>query len=185
MSQVLFARRTVIALVAIMLCASAAIAQQGSRRGRRGLQTEQLEKHLGLTPDHVVALKEARNQHGQQVRALQREIFQKRREMNTELQGDNPNTAVIAQFLVDIEGLNKQVESLREEFRQQTLATLGDEQKAALAALEQAKALQSAIRQAAMFGLLEDSGGPGPRFGRGGFMGRTGGFFGQGFRPQP
>ena len=185
MSQVLFARRTVIALVAIMLCASAAMAQRGPRRGRRGLQTEQLEQHLGLTADQVVALKEARNQHGQQVRELQREIFRIRREMNTELQGDNPNTAVIAQFLVDIEGLNKQVKDLRDEFRQQTLATLGDEQKAALAALEQAKALQAAIRQAAMFGLLEDSGDPGSRFGRGGFLGGPGGFYGQGFRPGP
>ncbi len=183
MRQVLFARRTVIVLVAIMLCASAAIAQRGP--GRRGLRTEQLEQHLGLTEDQILALKEARSLHGQQVRVLQREIFQKRREINTELQGDNPNTAVIAQFLVDIEGLNKQVKNLREEFRQLALATLGDEQKEALAALEQAKALQAAIRQAAMFGLLEDSGNPGWRFGRGGFMGRTGGFFWQGFRPQP
>ena len=36
MSQVLLARRTAIALVAILLCASAAIAQPGPRRGRRG-----------------------------------------------------------------------------------------------------------------------------------------------------
>ena len=183
MSQVLFVRRTAIALAAILLCASAALAQRGPGRGRRGPQTEQLAAHLGLTADQVVALKEARNQHGQQVRELQREIFRIRREINTELQGDNPNTAVIAQFLTDIEGLNKQVKDLREEFRQQTLATLGDEQKEALAALEQARALQSAMRQAAMFGLLEDSGNPGSRFGRGGFMGRMGGFYGQGFRP--
>lgn len=182
MSQILFARRTAIVLVAILLCGSAAIAQRGPGRDRRSPQTEQLAKHLGSTAAQVEALKEARDQHGQQVRALQREIFQKRREINTELQGDIPNTAVIAQFLVDIEGLNKQVKSLRGEFRQQTLATLGDEQKEALAALEQAKALQSAIRQAAMFGLLEDSGDPGPRFGKGG---RPGEFLGQGFRSAP
>ena len=185
MSRIPLARRTAIALVAILLCGSAAIAQRDSGRGRRGPGTEQLEKHLGLTADQAVALKEARNQHSQQIRELQREIFQKRREINTELQGDIPNTAVIAQLLVDIEGLNKQVKSLRDEFRQQTLATLGDEQKEALAALEQAKALQSAIRQAAMFGLLEDSGDPGSSFGRGGFRGWPGGFSGQGFRPQP
>ena len=183
MSQILLARRTATALITILLCGSSAIAQWGP--GRRGPQAEQLATHLGLTADQVEALKEARSQHRQQVRALQREIFQKRREMRAELQGDNPNTAMIAQILVDIEGLNKQVKSLRDEFRQQTWATLGDEQKEAVAALEQAKALQPAIRQAAMFGLLEDSGGPGPRFGGGGFMGGRGGFFGRGFRPEP
>ena len=185
MSQVLLARRTAIALAVILLSSSAAIAQWGTGRGRRGPRTEQLETHLGLTADQVVALKEARSQHRRQIRELQREIFQKRREMKTELQSDNPNTAVVAQFLVDIEGLNKRMKSLREEFRQQMLATLGDEQKGALAALEQAKALQPAIRQAAMFGLLENSGGSGPGFGRGGFMGRPGGFSGRGFRPDP
>ena len=183
MSQVLFTRRTAAALTVILLCASVAMAQRGPRRGRGGPQTEQLVAHLGLTADQIEALKEAHSQHGRQVRELQREIFRIRRELNTELRVDNPNTAVIAQFLVDIEGLNKQVKSLPEEFRQQTLATLRDEQKEALAALEQAKALQAAMRQAAMFGLLEDSGDPGPRFGRGGFRGRPGGFSGRGFRP--
>ena len=64
------------------------------------------------------------------------------------------------------------------------METLSDEQKQALAALEQAKALQPAIRQAVLFGLLEDSGGQGRRFGRGGFMGGLRGF-GRGFRPEP
>ena len=185
MNQVLLAKRTAIALVAALLCASSAFAQWGSGRGRRGPGTEQLETHLGLAADQVDALKQARNQHGQQVRELQREIFQKRREINTELQSDNPNTAVVAQHLVDIEGLNKQVKSLRDAFRQQALATLTDDQKGALAALEQAKTLQPAVRQAAMFGLLEDSGDPGSWSGRGGFMGGAGGFFGRGFRPDP
>ena len=185
MSPVLLAGKAAIVLVAISLSSSAVLAQDGPRRGRRGPQTEQLEQHLGLTADQAEALKESRRQHGQQVRELQREIFGKRREISAELQGDNPNTSVVAQHLVDVEGLNKQVKSLRDEFRQQTLETLSDEQKQALAALEQAKALQPAIRQAAMFGLLEDSGGQGRRFGRGGFMGGRGGFFGRGFRPEP
>ena len=184
MSPVLLAGKAAIALVAISLSSSAVLAQEGPRRGRRGPQTEQLEQHLGLTADQAEALKESRHRHGQQVRELQREIFGKRRETNTELQSDNPNTSVVAQHLVDIEGLNKQLKSLRDEFRSQALETLSDEQKQALAALEQAKALQPAIRQAAMFGLLEDSGGQGRRFGRDGFMGDLRGF-GRGFRPKP
>ena len=113
MSPVLLAGKAAIALVAISLSSSAVLAQEGPRRGRRGPQTEQLEQHLGLTADQAETLKESRRQHGQQVRELQREIFGKRREINTELQSDNPNTSVVAQHLVYIEGLNKQVKSLR------------------------------------------------------------------------
>ena len=170
-------------LITLTLCAAMTsgivLAQDGSMRDRqrRHRTPDEAISALNLMPEQVTALRE--NQRAK--REASRSVFQAMAELGKQLRAemalDNPNASAAGQLLVDMKSKREEIKAIGEQFQTQAVGLLDDNQKAALAALEETRQVQPALHQAGALGLTDS--GPGQRSGGFGGPGR-GGMFGGG-----
>ncbi len=175
------------ALGATMLLAQRPFGPRGDGDGPRGPRTDAAVELLGLDEAQVTAL----NENSQAFRTAVREAMQGTREKMQQFREavENEDATLIGQLFLE-RGKNKaRIDEIRAQYQANALQVLNDQQKAALAdmqqQLEQMKQLAPAAKQATGLLLLDGPGegpgdGPGPGFGRrggpgAGFGGHMGG----------
>ena len=172
--------------LSVAMAAGIVLAQDGPmhHRERRDRTPDEAISALNLTAEQVTALQENQRALRQATRAIQQEIAELGKQLRTEMSQDNPNASVAGQFLVDMKRKREEIKTTAAQFQAQALEILDDNQKAALAALEQTRQAQPALRQAGSLGLTSFGPGPGgfDKRGRGGMFGGAamGGFRGGG-----
>lgn len=139
---------------AAILCTASTLAQtdDGRDRGRDGRIA--LEVYLDLTEEQSEELATIRSALGEDLRALQRQIGEKRRQIKDELNSDVPDANLIGQLTIEIKGLNEDQRAAREESRPLSLAVLDDRQVELLRPLEVAIRLERPARQAVRVNLI-------------------------------
>ena len=157
-------------IVTAALAVSTLAAQPGPRpRGdrERGPQLDQIKSYLGLSEEQVQQFQTLRKSFHESVRAIMEDTHAKRQQLRDEMARESPSPGIVGDLTVQLQQAHKQVGEKRKEFGDQARDLLTEEQKTKLAALEQAKALLPAIRQAQGLQLLEGEGPEGPGFGVG------------------
>ncbi len=182
------------------MAAGIVLAQDGPMRDRerRNRTPDEAISALNLTAEQVTALQENQRAQREATRLIHQVITELGKQLRTEMSQDNPNPSVAGQLLADMKSKREEIKTTAGQFQAQALEILDDNQKAALAALEQTRQAQPALHQAGSLGLTSPGpgkrgfGGPGPRgkFGAaaiGGFpFGGRRGFRGhRGPRPTP
>ena len=132
---------------------------QGPRRaggpGRDGGgQVEALKTYLGLSDTQVAALRQARTDAFEQAKPEMKENSQKARDLRAEMNKANPDPNAVGRLMTEMKATREQARANQTRIREQSLAVLTEAQKAKLKTLEEAAALQGAIREARMSGLL-------------------------------
>lgn len=110
---------------------------------------------LGLSDQQVQQLVQLRKDEQQALQPTREKMREKRQALMTERQAANPNPTAIGQLVIDIQGLQKQIQTANQASHVQALAVLDDAQKAKLKELDQtARTERAAIRGAEMLNLL-------------------------------
>ena len=165
------------------MAAGVVLAQDGPMRDRerRNRTPDAAISALNLTPEQVTALQENQRAQREATRLIHKASAELGKQLRTEMSQDNPNASVAGQFLVDMKSKREEIKTTAAQFQAQALEILDDNQKAALAALEQTRQAQPALHQAGSLGLT--SPGPGKRgFGKRGRGGKFGAAAIGGFR---
>ena len=148
----------------------------GGPNGRGGeAQIEALKGYLGLSDTQVASLRQARTDAFEQAKPNLKDAAQKARDLRAEMNKANPDPNAVGRLMTEMKQMREQGRSTQTQVREKSMAVLTEPQKAKLKALEEAAALQEAVREARMSGLLnspetQDGGAPMMR--------------GRGFRPQ-
>ena len=174
--------------LSVAMATGIVLAQDGPMRDRerRNRTPDEAISALNLTPEQVTALQENQRTQRQATRLIHKASAELGKQLRTEMSQDTPNASVAGQFLVDMKSKREEIKTTAAQFQAQALEILDDNQKAALAALEQTRQAQPALRQAGSLGLTGFGPGPGGfgKRGRGGKFGAAaiGGFRGGGRR---
>lgn len=133
-----------------------------------------LTSYLGLQDSQIESLRQLHRQHAQTMQAMMAELTAKQRALREQLDRGSTEPMALGKALLEIESLRKRLMQAQEAVRSQALNLLSSGQRAKLDALEQARKLEPAVRQAEALGLLEPTaldpwlgtglrgGGPGP-----------------------
>jgi Spy/CpxP family protein refolding chaperone len=165
--------KRIMVVLAFWLSIGTLLAQQGPPpMGPRGgmAQVDALKSFLQLTDAQVTDLKGLLTSFRDATKPIHEQIMTKQKSLKDELAKATPDSAVVAQLMVDMKSLRNQIKTKHDELRPQLLALLTDPQKTSLATLQQALTQQQAAHQAVALGLLEapaNAGGDGPGFGGG------------------
>lgn len=147
--------RTITILLATVLSAGAMLAQpKGFTQGRDG-SFDAIKTALNLTDQQVEQLQENKNASWEAAQPIREQMLQKRNELTTELEQDNPNPAVVGQLGVDIAQLRKDAIAKRAEFVAQARNILTPTQQGSLAELVETHSSPRAVRQAVALLLVE------------------------------
>ena len=157
------------AFLAFVLSIGTALAQQGPPPGGPGWgapNLDALKTFLQLSDSQVQGITALQTSFRATVKPIHDQIMTKEQELKQEMAKASPDSAVVAQLMVDIKNLRSQIKTGRDGQQPQLLALLNDTQKSSLANLQQALSLQQAAHQAAALGLIdapqgEHFGGPG------------------------
>jgi len=125
----------------------------GAHRGGVG-QIEALKTYLGLTDTQVSTLRQVRTDAMEQARPNMKENAQKARDLRAEMSKSNPDPNTVGRLMTEMKQTREQTRTAQTQIREKSLAVLTDAQKDKLKGLEDAAALQDAVRQARMAGLL-------------------------------
>lgn len=132
------------------------------------LPVDALKNYLGLQDSQIQSLRQFQQQHFQAVRPLIAELAAKHEALREQLDRGSADAAALGKALLEIESLRKRLADAHTAARNQALGVLTGDQRAKLEALEQARKLAPAIRQAEALGLLAPAGPQGwPRPGLG------------------
>ncbi len=138
-------------------------------RERRNRTPDAAISALNLTAEQVTALQENQRAQREATRLTHQAIAELGKQLRAEMFLDNPNASAAGQLLVDMKSKREEIKTTAAQFQAQALEILDDNQKAALAALEQTRQAQPALHQAGSLGLTSPGpgqrgfGGPGPR----------------------
>lgn len=164
-------------LVTGALAVSTLAAQPGPRGERqRGPQFDQIKSYLGLSEEQIQQFQTLRQSFRESVRTMMEDTRAKRQQLRDEMARESPSPAIVGDLTVQLQQVRKQVREKHKEFGEQARNLLTEEQKAKLVALDEAKALLPAIRQAQGLQLLEGNDPDGPGFGMGPGVGHGPGF---------
>jgi len=155
--------------LALVLSIGTALAQQGPPPGGPGwgaARLDALKTFLQLSDSQVQSITALRTSLRATVKPIREQIMTKEQELKQEMAKASPDSAIVAQLMVDVKNLRSQIKTARSGQQPQLLALLTDAQKSSLANLQQALSLQQAAHQAAALGLIdapqgEGFGGPG------------------------
>jgi len=161
---------TLILMAAVAV--STLAAQPGPRpRGPRegGPKLDEIKSYLGLSEEQVQQFQAQRQSFHESIRTVMDDTRSKRQQLREEMERESPSPGIVGDLTVQIQQARKQIGEKQKEFSVQARNTLTEEQQAKLAALEAARLLLPAIRQAQGLQLLEgdDPDGPGLGFGPG------------------
>ncbi len=133
-----------------------------------------IKTYLNLQDSQIQALRQLRQQQMQAMQATLSELAARQQSLRDQLDRGSTDAAALGKLLLETEALRKQIRQMHEGFRTQAVNVLSADQKAKLAALEEALKLAPAAQGAAALGLLTPPdpvpGWPGPGllgFGRG------------------
>ena len=166
-------------IVTAALAVSTLAAQPGPRAHgdrERGPQLDEIKSDLGLSEEQVQQFQTLRKSFHESVRAIMEDTRAKRQQLREEMARESPNPGIVGDLTVQLQQARKQMGEKRKEFGDQARNLLTEEQKTKLAALETARALLPAIRQAQGLQLLDGEGPEGPGFGVGPGFGPGAGF---------
>ncbi len=161
-----------------MTMLAGALAAQGPR-GPRPMgppPMDELKSYLGLSDTQADQLRQANRSFRESTRPLMREMAEKRRAMRDQVDAGSAEAA--GRLAIEMDALHKQLRSKHEAAQAEATALLTADQKAKLAALEEAAGKETLTRQARAANLLAAPEGMrpgGPRPGMGGRRGRFGG----------
>jgi Spy/CpxP family protein refolding chaperone len=163
--------KTATMILAAQLAAGVLLAQPGqSQRGERPApKVDAVQQHLNLTDGQIEQLRGLQWSFRETARADFEQNRAKAQQLREEMAKDNPNPSLVGQLTVELREARDAMREKRAQLRQEALNLLTDQQKAALAELENARKLAPAIREATMLNLLEapEGRGDGPGFGPG------------------
>jgi Spy/CpxP family protein refolding chaperone len=164
-------------LLTVMMFAGVLAAQgPGGPRAQGPASMEELKAYLGLTDSQVELIRQATRSFRESTRTQMREMAEKRRAIREQIEAGSAEAT--GQLASEMATLRKQIRSRQEVARGQALAALTPDQKAKLAALEEAAGRERLLRQAQAANLIAPTEGmppgPGPGFGRMGGRGRFG-----------
>lgn len=156
-------------ILAFVLSVGTVLAEQGPPPGGPGWGAQSLDAlktFLQLSDKQVQDIKALRTSFRDSVKPIHDQIMTKQQDLKQELDKAAPDSAIVAQLMVDVKNLRNQIKTKRDEQKPQFLALLTDVQKSSLANLQQALSLQQAAHQAAALGLIDapegaNFGGPG------------------------
>ncbi len=131
-----------------------------------------LKSYLGLQDSQIESLRQLRQQHAQATQSMLAELAAKQQALREQLDRGSTDAAALGKALLEIESLRKRLTDASQALRTQAVGVLTGDQRAKLEALEQARKLEPAIRQAEALGLLAPLApdlwpGPAPLRGRG------------------
>ena len=162
-----------VALAATMGVATICMAQgprrsfagPGAHGDRGGAQIEALKTYLGLSDTQVASLRQARTDAFDQAKPNMKDAAQKARDLRAEMNKANPDPNAVGRLMTEMKQMREQGRSTQTQVREKSMAVLSEAQKAKLKTLEEAAALQDAVREARMSGLLNapeaaEGGGP-------------------------
>lgn len=159
---------TLIVTAALAVPTLAAQPGPGPRGEReRGPKLDEIKSYLGLSEEQVQQFQTLRRSFHESVGTIMEESRAKREQLREELARESPSPGIVGDLTVQLQQARKQVGEKRKTFGEQARNLLTEEQSAKLAALEEAKALLPAIRQAQGLQLLDGEGPLGPGFGPG------------------
>ena len=138
----------------------------------------ELKAYLNLTDAQVTSLGDLNQAHRDATRAIADDLRSKHQAMNKAMRSGSTDSATLNSTAQAIKAGDRKMQSIREQYQAQAVASLTPAQQAKLKTLTDAAALAPNIHQAAMLGLM--IGGPD---GPGGMMFRRGG--GPGGPPPP
>ena len=161
--------KKIMAILAFVLSVGIVQAQQGPPPMGPGWgppNWDALKSFLQLSDKQVQDITAIQNSFRDAVKPIHEQIMAKEQELKQEMGKASPDSAVVAQLMVDVKNLRSQIKTKRADQRPQLLALLSDSQKSSLANLQQALSLQQAAHQAAALGLIDApkndfQGGPG------------------------
>jgi len=166
-------------LLSVLFCGGVLLAQPGPRdRGPMAMvpQTDPLKAFLSLTDAQLQSLKDVQKAERDAAEPVMEQIAAKSKELREALHQNPVDQAQVDKLKAALADLQKQLQSLRDQFQPQALNILNAQQKTALATLQKALELIPAAQQAVFFNLLDSPqgapGGFGPTGHRGpGMMG--------------
>jgi N-formylglutamate amidohydrolase len=143
--------------LAFVLSIGTALAQQGPPAGGPGwggARLDALKTFLQLSDSQVQGITALQTSFRATVKPIHQQIMTLEQQLKQEMAKASPDSAVVAQLMVDIKNLRSQIKTARDGQQPQLLALLNDGQKSSLANLQQALSLQQAAHQAAALGLI-------------------------------
>ena len=129
-------------------------AAHGSGAHRGTPQIEALKTYLGLSDTQVASLQQARTDAFEQAKPSLKDGAQKARDLRAEMNKANPDSNTVGRLMTEMKQMREQGRSTQTQVREKSMAVLTEPQKTKLKALEDAAALQDAVREARMSGLL-------------------------------
>lgn len=127
---------------------------------------EALQAVLGLDDGQVRTLRQLRREKAERWIEARRQMDQKQASLLDLLEQEEPDGNALVSTVKSIHALRKQAGEIEKEFQAKTAATLNDEQRAKLKAIQEARQIRSALEEAARFDLVQGPenglGGPGP-----------------------
>ena len=137
--------------ILLILSATALMAQPP--QGQPGLAA--VKGTLGLSDQQVQQLVQLRKDEQQALQPVREHMREKRQAFQAARQAANPDPAVIGQLVIDMQGLQKQVQTANLDYHNRALALLDSPQQTKLKELDQAaRTERAAIRGATVLNLL-------------------------------
>jgi Spy/CpxP family protein refolding chaperone len=128
----------------------------------RRLPGEALQAVLGLDDGQVRKLRQIQREKAERLIEAHRQLEQKQASLLDQLEQEEPDGNALVSTVKSIHALRKQAGEIEKEFQAKTAATLNDEQRAKLKAIQEARQIRSALDEAAGFDLAPRAGnGPG------------------------
>jgi Spy/CpxP family protein refolding chaperone len=152
-----FRMKTAMATLAVLLCATALVAQTGPTyrvRRPRPADFEQLRTFLGLTDQQVDQIKNLRKAQLETVQPLLQTLRQTRQNLRAELKKDPIDSGRVSQLREQVESQLAALQTKRTELQTQIRNVLTSQQLSQLAQLENALKVQAAAREAVALGLI-------------------------------
>jgi Spy/CpxP family protein refolding chaperone len=149
--------KTAIATLAVLLCATAVMAQTGPmNRAQRFPQAnfEQLKSFLGLTDQQAEQIKNLRKTQFEAIQPMLQALRQTRQDLRAELNKNTIDSTRVSQLRDQIKSQLAALQTKRSELQTQVRNVLTQLQQSQLAQLEEALKVQAAAREAAALGLI-------------------------------
>ena len=165
--------------LAVLLCSGVLLAQRGMFERRPGSEADsatapvdQLKAYLNLTDQQLQSLKSVQSAYRDAAGPTLQQIRETSQALREAMQQND--SANVAKYQAALEALQKDLQSLRSQYKEQAQSVLTNEQKGKLTVLQKALELMPVAQQAGSLNLVDMPAGGGPGFGGPGMRGGRG-----------
>jgi Spy/CpxP family protein refolding chaperone len=146
--------RFLLILAATALLAQVPPAATAGRGRQAGAGVAAVKKALDLSDQQVQQLVQLRREEQKALQPVREQMREKRQALQTARQSASPNPTAIGQLVIDLQGLQKEVQAKNEDYHAKALALLDDAQKAKLKDLQQAARARPMVQGGTLLNLL-------------------------------